>query len=315
MKFSTFITTLALMASSTDAFTFLKHGGESSIRLSKQTSLKSSGLGYFPPSGGGISYQGSMEGLNQPSGVDVLFPEVLPMETIQGGNTVRTYKMPQGTERAQYMLKSNGRPLKAKVEILLGPIRTVHTMRIDNMNGQEQPVRGTIKFKKGGDPMIRITTSEQAEFPVIAGVYVPSPERSEEIGKITETVFDNNPKQLCQGGTVGGGKGSVRTFHIPPDVDAIQMVCWSKDVGKKSIKTNIEILQGPNTQNQRYYLQCGGSTQPHHAIYEVPGPGWVIRIRNDKFLEDGHFQACVVPYNLPDTGASVGYSAPKPWHM
>lgn len=317
MKFSTFVTTFVLLASKTDAFTFLNHGSNSDIRIFK-TSLKSS-MGHFPPSGTGISYQGSMEGLNEPSGLDDLFPEVLPMETIAGGNAVRTYKLPPNAERAQYMLKSNGRPLKATVEVLFGPIRTLHILKIDNMNGQVNPVRGTIKFKSGVDPIVRITTSDHAEFPVIAGLYIPTPERSEEIGKITETVFQSSPKQLCQGGGAGGGPGSVRTFHIPPDVDAVQMICWSKDVGKWGLKTHIEILQGPNCQRQKYYLSCGGSTQPHHAIYEVPGAGWEIRIKNDKVLEVGHFEACVVPYDLKTGGSGRVYAIPnaasKPWYQ
>ena len=38
----------------------------------------------------------------------------------------------------------------------------------------------------------------------------------------------------------------------------------SADVGKKSFKSNIELLQGPSNPKISMSLRCGGSTQPFH---------------------------------------------------
>ena len=46
---------------------------------------------------------------------------------IEGGKTLKTFAMPSHAERVQYMLTSpNGRPIKAKVELWIGPNRCVH---------------------------------------------------------------------------------------------------------------------------------------------------------------------------------------------
>ena len=46
-----------------------------------------------------------------------LFSPDIPMKRIEGGGTVRTWDIPTDTERLQYVLETNGRPLKAKVEL------------------------------------------------------------------------------------------------------------------------------------------------------------------------------------------------------
>jgi hypothetical protein len=45
------------------------------------------------------------------------FPLDIPMKRIEGGGTVRTWDIPPETERLQYVVETNGRPLKAKVEL------------------------------------------------------------------------------------------------------------------------------------------------------------------------------------------------------
>jgi len=236
-------------------------------------------------------------------------PEKKADMRIEGGKTLKTFKMPDHAERVQYILKSpNGRPLKARVELWIGPIRCVHELILDCMNGNTFPLKATLQFKKLS-PVLKISTDGEYEFPLECGVFVPSPEESEQIGDITSDMFYSAPmKDRVQGGsTIDGKGGAIRTFHVDPAWDKTQIMVWSKDVGKKSFKTNIEILQGPNNPKQFLNLRCGGSTQPFHALIDTPGEGWQIRCNSKKFLEDGLFEIAVAPAG--DVGEFVGGAA------
>jgi hypothetical protein len=256
----------------------------------------------FVPSGGLAPSTRSTSQLREGSelveaGGDLeLFPTNLPFQRIQGGETLRTYKMPPGSERVQMTFKTNGRPLKARAEIWLGPTRRVHYCEMDLHDGMVTPYSATLKFKSGVEPVLRIATTSSHEFPMEAGVAVPSDDRNTELNDLFNRVWDNAEHTAVQGGQVVGGHGAVRVFPIPADVDSVQVLFWSKDVGKKSFKSLIEILQGPNNKKQVYDLQCGGSTQPYHGVFQTPGEGWQIRMYNKKYVEDGLVETSVVPY-------------------
>lgn len=178
-------------------------------------------------------------------------------------------------------------------------------MSIDMENGAITPFRSVLKFKKGVGPVLRVITTDQVEFPMEAAISVPSKERSAAIGKSTQALFDAADKLLVQGGDIqgkpfgksGGVGGAVRTYPIPTEVEAIQVICWSRDTGSKSLKCKIELLQGPNNVKQNYDLQVSGSHQPYTCVFQCPGPGYQIRIKNKKFVEDGLFQVAIIPYN------------------
>jgi len=223
---------------------------------------------------------------------------------IEGGSTLKTFKMPAHAERVQYILTSpNGRPIKGRVELWIGPIRCVHELIYDCMNGLSYPLKACLQFKKL-QPVLKVATDSTFEFPIEVGVFVPSPEESKAIGETTTDMFYTAPmKEAVQGGsTIDDKGGAVRTFHIDPAWDKVQIMVWSKDVGKKSFKTNIEVLQGPNNQKQHLNLRCGGSTQPWHGVIDTPGSGWMIRCNSKKYVEDGKFEIAVAPFG--EIGAS-----------
>jgi hypothetical protein len=47
-----------------------------------------------------------------------MFPTDIPMRKMQGGGTVRTWDIPPEAERLYYYIRTNGRPLKAMVELV-----------------------------------------------------------------------------------------------------------------------------------------------------------------------------------------------------
>jgi hypothetical protein len=199
-----------------------------------------------------------------------MYPINPTFETMQGGKTVRTYQMPPWADKCQMSFKTNGRPLRCTAQVWIGPLRTTHTVTMNNMNGQTNPYLSTITFKKLA-PAIRVITGESFEMPIEAAVWVPPPDRAEKIGKKIKELWDSatpgDQKKLIQGADVSGGIGAVRTWEIPANVKSVQVISWSKDTSKKSLKARIEVLQGPNNKKQDYDLQCGGSTQPLHAVF------------------------------------------------
>ena len=85
----------------------------------------------------------------QPVQEELWSPEQVADIRIEGGSTLKTFKMPAHAERVQYILKSPaGRPVKGKVELWIGPIRCVHELIYDAMNGFTFPLKATLKFKK-----------------------------------------------------------------------------------------------------------------------------------------------------------------------
>mmetsp|Transcript_19497 Transcript_19497/g.40844 ORF Transcript_19497/g.40844 Transcript_19497/m.40844 type:complete len:323 (-) Transcript_19497:197-1165(-) len=225
------------------------------------------------------------------------FPKNLPMQLIQGGNSRLTYKMPLGADRVQMLIQSNGRPLKARVELWCGPIRRTHFLDISNMNGQETPVRACLKFKavdSAGPQTLQINTSEDSTFPAWVGVDVMTPERSAERQKVFDAIWKSSTKIYSQ------GDKTIRSVPIADNVKSVMLLVWSKDVGKKSFKVNVELLQGPNCKRQYYQLQCGGGSQPYQAVFETPGNGWTIRWTNTKTLHDGSHEFVLVPYEVED---------------
>mmetsp|Transcript_20238 Transcript_20238/g.30019 ORF Transcript_20238/g.30019 Transcript_20238/m.30019 type:complete len:350 (-) Transcript_20238:62-1111(-) len=238
-----------------------------------------------------------------------MFPVYPSLETVQGGGTVRTYKIPVWAERVQYYLETEGRPLKASVQLWIGPIRTTHTLKTDVENGAETPYSGTLTFKKNIGPVLKISTSSSYDLPIQCGVFVPPPDRSAQLAQNTIDVFENcnsAEKIKIQGGSTQGGGGAVRYWKIPANAKSVQLLSWSRDVGKKSFKLDIEVLQGPNNKRQFYYLQCGGSCQPYHSVIQTPGKGSVIRIQNKKFVEDGLVEVAIVPYEMINEGKEGG---------
>lgn len=242
-----------------------------------------------------------------------IFPTYESMDYIEAGNTVRTYPMPPWATRAQLRIETNGRPCKGEANLWVGPIRKVHTLKFDTESGAEFPIETLIKFKKLA-PVLKISTADNQNYPMKVGVFVPPPERAAELEAYTEKTFfgaSDEEKQVIQGSDTDGKYGMRCNWVIPANVESVQLLGWSKETGLKSFKVDIELLQGPNNIKQKYFLQCGGGSQPFHAVFQTPGSGWVIRIRNKKFVEDGKIQIAVVPYETsesPTGKKSLGWS-------
>jgi hypothetical protein len=232
------------------------------------------------------------------SDLEMLTPTFPPLQRIEGGSKVQTYKMPHWAERCQMIFMTKGRPLKANVELMLGPLRTTHQLKLDVEDGSLTPYQATLKFKKENQ-VLRITTREM-DYPVWFGLFVPSPERSKELAANTEKVWDMSTtyqKQRIQGATTVGGNSARRYWTVPPNVKSVQVLLWSRDTGKKSLKVTLDVMQGAENVKQEIFIQCGGGSQPYHAVVQTP-KGGTLGIRNHKFMEDGLMEVAFVPYEM-----------------
>lgn len=242
-----------------------------------------------------------------------IFPTFDNLDYVEAGNTIRTYPMPAWATRVQMRFETNGRPLKGEANLWLGPIRKTHTLKFDTESGIEFPIEALLKFKVG-PPVLKISTADNLNYPMKVGVFVPPPERAAELEAYTEKMFDSSSKEdkkRIQGSNTDGKYGAAVNWIIPHNVDSVQIIGWAKDTGKKSFKLDIELLQGPNNVKQCLFLQCGGGSQPYHAVFKTPGSGWTVRIRNKKYVEDGLVEVAVLPYEK--TATVAGKRAMNNW--
>lgn len=89
-------------------------------------------------------------------------------ENLQG-KAIRSWTFEPGTKRIQILLNTDGRHLKAKVEILEGPNNVKSFVEVYSSNGYKRPLYlVTDAFRSG--TKVRITNQCSVEYPLNAAV-------------------------------------------------------------------------------------------------------------------------------------------------
>jgi hypothetical protein len=106
----------ALLVGSATSFVPLHSSG---VRSSSMPSINVIPGGY-DPMGGGPPLPVATDPNMDPVDITLanMFPTDIPMRKMQGGGTVRTWDIPPEAERLYYYIRTNGRPLKAMVELV-----------------------------------------------------------------------------------------------------------------------------------------------------------------------------------------------------
>ena len=205
--------------------------------------------------------------------------DTLTPTMVQGGS-LRTWSFATSAiERVHVMLRSEGRPIHANVELWQGPDNTPVKMQIYNEDGKMRPFSAIIETPRGQNS-IAVRNTGNMEFPVAAcmGVDVGGVigNGKADLGAITKKLATSGLSRLIQG-------GALQTYPFDASVNSVQVMLKTDG---RPLNARIELIQGPNNNKQVIDLYTeDGMERPFFAIIETPGSGNVVRVVNTAPLE------------------------------
>jgi hypothetical protein len=198
---------------------------------------------------------------------------------VQGGS-LRTWSFSDpSVERVQVLLKTEGRPLNANVELWHGPDNTPQKMAVYLEDGSLRPFNAVVETPNGQNA-VAIRNTGQMEFPLSACVF--------------EVVSDGTPLGADATGLKTVQGGAIFTTPFGASVSSVRVVLKTDG---RPLSARIELLQGPSNNKQVMEIYSeDGLRRPFHCVIDTPGSGNVVRIVNAATMEYP-LSASVEPYS------------------
>ena len=216
------------------------------------------------------------------------------------GNSIRTWSLASlvpssRIERIQMLLKTEGRPFKADIEVWQGPDNTPQKIQIYVEDGRLRPFRTVIETPCTVQHSIAVRNTASMEFPVSACVKAEfeSRRRSSTDQKDHAGSRSRSTRPSIRAGIDYlyvtaiakrlQGADSVYSRYFDSKVEAVQLLLRTDG---RPLFARIELLQGPNNRKQeiRVYNE-NGIDRPFCVLMPTPGNGNMVRIINTAPLE------------------------------
>jgi len=222
-------------------------------------------------SGSGSPMRATEAGGYAPSVARQIFDNKRPIK-VQGG-TLKTWTFNSAAvEAVHVVMKTEGRPLDADVELWQGPDNTPCKMRVYIEDGSIRPFSCMVATPRGPNT-IALRNIGHLEFPLDAQVVADTPDIVAPSTSMRD--FADDPL-IIQG-------GALRTYPFDPSVQSVQVLL---NTDGRPLNSRIELLQGPNNIKQVVELYTeDGLDRPFSMVLETPGSGNVIRIVNTATVE------------------------------
>lgn len=251
-------------------------------------------------SGGSLSASNSFSG---DSRLGKSIWDTLSPVKVQGGSLKTWSFSSPSVERVQVLLKTEGRPLNANVELWQGPDNTPQKMNIYIEDGSLRPFSAIIETPRSQNA-IAIRNTANMEFPLAACVEADVEDSSAGLAGVIQNLSEMTVPETIQG-------GSLKTYSFAPSVASIQILLKTDG---RPLNSRVELLQGPNNNKQIMEIYTeDGLERPFYAVIESPGTGNVVRVINTAPVEFP-LNARVEPYMVDeesDGGVVISDGGPR----
>lgn len=226
---------------------------------------------------------------------------------VQGGS-LRTWSYTNPPiDRVNVILKTDGNPMYAEVELWQGPNNSPQLMKVYVEDGSQSLFSAFVDTPSHtwvGPNTIGVRNVAPLEFPLQACV---APDDENAGAACLEAISD------VKGETIQGK--ALRVYSFDQRVDSVVVFLRSDkkgapgEKGGSPLNAKIELLQGPNNAKQVLDVYTeDGNDRPFYVLIQTPGYGNVVRIVNTGPMEFP-IHATVAPFEM---SAGGGYRGSQP---
>ena len=196
---------------------------------------------------------------------------ISPVQRIEG-QTRRTFSFGDiSRDVVQVAVKTEGRPMKADIELWIGPDWTPMTLKTYSEDGLVRPVQ-TLVGTRNKAANVEIRNTGPYEFPVSAACNYAKPPLSD---------IRNRLPEMMDARYVEGG--AVYSVPFAPDVEQVQVLLNTET---RQLNARVELLNGPNNPKQQFEIFTNnGVLNSLYLVINTPGSGNTVRITNIAPLE------------------------------